>query len=405
MAGMMEDMRCEVAGAREQTSKLLWECCRYELDTLAVTRALEGADTVQAVTAATEHGVEPLLWRAVSAAGMSDALGSQSTVLRSVADAYRMEALLVIPLAVARAVEPLTEAGLMPLVFKGPAVSGRYPQPGLRPMGDIDILLPAADHEHAIGVLVGAGWRVVRDRGAGHYDTVLVHQDVPFLSLEVHYGLESGSERVTALDPAVLWDRRELVDCAGTTAFGLSPADELVVLAAHAGKPFHGFTRLIWIADFAMVVGSAAASGSPIDWSRVRATAEEARCVTVVGAALELARHAGVQSPRGFFPLPRHGLRGHALRQLVSVTWPLAAHELHRYQLTYALTDAPAQRVRNLVVLFGRWHGLQRRFQTLYKRFRRLMGSKPQNPSASSMFSTDGECEASRPRFRESAAE
>jgi hypothetical protein len=212
-------------------------------------------------------------------------------------------------------------------------------------------------------------------------------------------------ERVTALDPSLLWDRRELVDCAGTAAFGLSPADELVVLAAHAGKPFHGFTRLIWIADFAMLVGNAAASGSPINWSRVRATAEEARCVTVVGAALELARRVGVQSPRDYFPLPRHGLRGRALRQLVSVTWPLTAHELHRYQLTYALTDSPVQRVRNLVVLLGKWHGLQRRFHAAYKRFRFLMRSRSRKPSVSSTFSVDDTMQDVQARFRESAAE
>jgi hypothetical protein len=276
-----------------------------------------------------------------------------------------MEALLLIPHAVALAVQPLTEAGLEPLVFKGPAVAARYPEPGLRPMGDVDLLLPVADHQRALEVLRRARWQVVRAGGRGHYDTQLVHSQVPTLSLELHYGLESSSERVTALDPAALWERRVPLDCAGSPAFGLSQADELVVLAAHAGKPFHGFTRLVWIADLAMIVSDAAARGSPMDWDAVRATAEEARCLTVVGAALELARRAGVNAPPDFFPLPARGWRGRTLRRLLALTWPMTTHQLHRYHLTYALTDVPAHRIRNLVALVGKWHGLQMRVQTL----------------------------------------
>jgi hypothetical protein len=232
-------------------------------------------------------------------------------------------------------------------------------------MGDIDLLLPAPDHARALEVLRRAQWHVVRAGGAGHYDTQLVHGDVPSLALEVHYGLEPSSERVTALDPAALWERRVPLDCAGTPAFGLSRADELVVLAAHAGKPFHGFTRLIWIADLAMVVGDAAVRGAPMDWDAVHAAAEEARCLTVVGAALELARRVGVDAPSEYFPLPTHGWRGRTLRRLLSVTWPLTTHELHRYHVTYALTDVPAQRVRSLLALVGRWHGLQMRVRTM----------------------------------------
>jgi Uncharacterised nucleotidyltransferase len=355
----------DALAATEQTSRLLWESCRRDLDLAAVQRALNGgADTALAVAAVAQHRIGPLLWRALGAAGARDALGPDGAALGRMADAFQMEALLLIPRAVALAVRPLTEAGLESLVFKGPAVAARYPEPGLRPMEDIDLLVPAADHRRALDALRGAGWHVARAAGVDHYDTVLIHDHVPSFSLEVHYGLEKASERVTALDPAALWARRVPLDCAGTPAFGLAQADELVVLAAHAGKPFHGFTRLIWIADLAMIVGDAAARGAPVDWDGVCAVAKEARCLTVVGAALELARRVGVDAPSELFPLPSRGWRGPALRQLLSVTWPLTTHELHRYRLNYALTDAPAQRLRNLLVLIGNWHGLRMRVRT-----------------------------------------
>jgi hypothetical protein len=364
-------MGYEVPGALEQTSRLLWEACRRDPDKGAVERALaEGADTDMAIAVAAEQGLEALLWRALSSAGACDSLGPQGMVLRAVADARRMEALLLIPDAVARAVRPLTEAGLMPIVFKGPAVASRYPEPGLRPMGDIDLLLPATDHRRALEVLLGADWRIVRDGGTGHYDTVLLHDKVPSLALELHFGLEPSTEQVTSIDASALWERRVPASWAGSSAFGLSQADELVVLAAHAGKPFHGFTRLIWIADFAMIIGAAAARDTPIDWDAVRATAERARCLTVVGAALAMARHAGVESPRDLFPMPKHGWRGQTLRQLLSVTWPMTTRELHRFQLTYALTDAPAQRLRSMGLTIRNWHGLEMRVQATGKALR-----------------------------------
>ena len=78
---------------------------------------------------------------------------------------------------------------------------------------------------------------------------------MPSLLLELHYGLEGS---VRSASPR--WTRASCgrgvsrSACAGTPAFGLPLAEELVVLAAHAGKPHHGFVRLMWIADLAMIV-------------------------------------------------------------------------------------------------------------------------------------------------------
>jgi len=272
-----------------------------------------------------------------------------------------MEALLLLPRAVALAVRPLTDAGLEPVVFKGPAVAARYPEPGLRPMDDIDLLLPQADHRHALDALGHAGWQVARPGGRDTNATVLTHREVPSFFLEVHYALEGASHRVTALDPGTLWAMRQPLECAGTSAFGLPPAEELVVLAAHAGGPHHRFVRLVWMADLAMIVGAAATHGEVVDWDRVRAVAGAARCVTVVGATLEMARRAGLDAPAGLFPLPTRGRRGDAMRRLLSVTWPLTNLELPGWQLRYALTDARAQRVKIFFAHFVRGHGIRAR--------------------------------------------
>ncbi len=346
----------------EETSTLLWEACRRQPDPAALRRALAGgADLELAVQAATEHRIGPLLWRALDSADALDELGPLRPVLGGVADAYRMEALLLLPRSVALAVGPLTEAGLEPVVLKGPAVAARYPGPGLRPMEDIDLLLPRADHRRALEALGGAGWGVARPAGPDLYDTALTHPEVPSLFVELHYGLEGASQRVTALDAEALWRRRRPIDCAGTPAFGLPPAEELVTLAAHAGKPHHGFARLVWIADLAMIVGEADGRGEPIDWERVHDVALAGRCRTVTGAALALARRAGVDAPSQLFPLPTAGRRGQAMEQLLALTWPLTHRELPGSALHSALTDTALQRMKILLVLRASGHGIGRR--------------------------------------------
>ena len=358
----MRDDAVPATTVTEQTATLLWEACRRDPDPASLRRALAGgADIGWAVAAASEQRIGPLLWRALGAAGSLDALGPDGAALGGMADAFRMEALLLLPRAVGLAVRPLTDAGLEPVVFKGPAVAARYPEPGLRPMDDIDLLLPRADHRRALDALGQAGWQVARPGVGDHYDTVLTHREVPSFFLEVHYGLERASQRMTALDPGTLWAMRQPLECAGTSAFGLPPAEELVVLAAHAGKLHHRFVRLVWMADLAMIAGDAATHGAPVDWDRVRAVAGAAQCVTVVGAALEMARRAGLDAPAGLFPLPTRGRRGDAMRRLLSVTWPLTNLELPGWRFRYALTDTRAQRVKVLFDHLVLGHGIRAR--------------------------------------------
>ena len=323
-----------------------------------------GADMEWAARAAVEHRISALLWRALAAADALDALGASRESLGALADVYRMEALLLIPRAVDLAVRPLTGAGLEPVVLKGPLLAARYPEPGLRPMEDIDLLLPRAQHQRALDALADAGWTVARPARRDVYDTMLTHPDVPSLSLELHYGLEHAPQRVTTLDAETLWSLRRPVECFGTPAFGLPLSEEIVFLGAHAGKPHHGFFRLIWIADLAMIVGLERESGATIDWTQVHSVAEAGSCTTVVAAALALARRAGVEAPGEMFPLPRHGWRGSAFRQLTDETWPLNHLELPGYHLNYALADIRRLRLRILFVLLGSGYGIGRRLRS-----------------------------------------
>ncbi len=318
-----------------------------------------GADGEHAGRVAFDQRTGPLLWRALDAADRLDSLGTAGEVLRADFDMRRMQAELLLPFAVAAAVEPLTAAGLEPVIFKGPAVAQRYPSPGLRPMDDLDVLLPARQHEAALAVLLAAGWTRF-EREGHHHDTVLFHPRVPHLALELHRGLDSWRDQSNQLSYSELWDRRQPIDCMGTQAFGVAPEDELVALAGHAGKPFHQFQRLIWSVDFAVLI-EAASTG--LDWDRVASLAERSSCNTVLAIALRHAERLGADVPIELLALPESRYRRAALSVLLEERWPLTEASMgEAHRLRYALCDDRARRVQLFVgevTRMGMWRAPQ----------------------------------------------
>ncbi len=258
--------------AIEPTARLLWEACRPEPEAAAVRRALDGgADLGLAVTAADEHRISPLLWRALGAADALDALGPERAVAqlgRRTPSPWRASCSSRAPSRspCARSPTPGSSRSSSRARRSPPATPGRAcARWRTSTCCSLARTTPARSRR-----CVASGWRVVRAADGEQYDTVLAHDEVPSLFLELHFGLESASQRVTALDPEKLWAHRQPAEVAGTPAFVLPQNEELVVLAAHAGKPHHGFVRLVWIADLAMIVRAAEADGHPVDWARVR---------------------------------------------------------------------------------------------------------------------------------------
>ena len=330
------------------TAAVLWAACRPEPDLVGVSAAAaSGADLEATANAAIAQRVSPLLWRALRDAGVHTDDAPWVGPLHADAQRCRAQALLLLPRFGAAALAPLRAAGFEPLVWKGAALADRYPEPGLRPMTDVDVLLPAAHHRRAVSVLTTVGWRVAKIPGGGHYETALVHSDLPGLPLELHRGLAMWRERSGGPTARDLLHRRRPTVVGGTPAFGLEPEDELLALAAHAGKPFHGFSRLIWITDLVVVADAARASGRPIDWDRVASEARHRRCVTVLAIALSQAARLGLESP-DFVRTPPGATarRARVLAPLLSVEWPVAEpDDQERYRLRFALADRPGRRL------------------------------------------------------------
>jgi hypothetical protein len=254
--------------------QVLAHCARAEVDpalTHQLARLLSEFSGWEEISAQAEmHGLGPLLYVHSKATGTP----LSPTVNRELQGLYlRHRQANRLRTGVLREVlAAFSAAGIQALVLKGAALSHLvYPEPGLRPMSDVDLLVRKAEARHALSLLVGLGFSA-SPPGNGPLPekslakAVLVTEGLP-VSLDIHHDLCEG------FDPLSL-TMDELVDTplpfslGGTTAYTLGHAEMLWHLCRHLiihgiGNPL----RFIWLAD---VVGFAERFQNDIDWNSVR---------------------------------------------------------------------------------------------------------------------------------------
>lgn len=139
----------------------------------------------------------------------------------------------------------LAEADIPALWLKGIVLAETvYPQPALRPMGDLDVLVPYAERLHAVQVLERSGGRsldlvAVFDRDADaaltekmiRYNNKFAFGPPPAVHLELHYRLLSTDDRLLPVERlAWFWEQTALL---GDLRI-LRPEANLLYLCAHA---------------------------------------------------------------------------------------------------------------------------------------------------------------------------
>lgn len=219
---------------------------------------------------AESHGLGPLLYTHLRAAGaplppeVKQAL--QGLYLRHRrANQLRANAL-------AEIVAAYQAAGIQALVLKGAALAQLlYPEPGLRPMGDLDLLVSKSNLYQAQRVLAGLGFHTHLadpDHLPDKHLLAATRQSEEFpVSVEIHYHLFArGHGPATPLED--LKRPPTPFSLPGQTAYTLGYEDMLWHLCHHLAyhtnvwKP----VRLIWVAD---IVGLAEKFAAEIDWAYV----------------------------------------------------------------------------------------------------------------------------------------
>ena len=131
----------------------------------------------------------------------------------------------------------LRAANVEPILIKGWSVARQYPQPGLRPYGDIDLLVTHEDFSTATSVTESAELRDCR--------------------IDLHPGIfELVDRRLSDV-----FARSKLVPCGTERARVLSDEDHLALLAVHFLK--HAGWRPLWLCDIALLLES---TPDDFDW-------------------------------------------------------------------------------------------------------------------------------------------
>ena len=237
--------------------------------------ALEAFDNWLAfIPQAEMHGLAPLTYRHVQTCGAqipADArLQLQGLYLRHKYANQSLRAVLGEMLAA------LHEAGIEMLVLKGAALAYTvYPEPGLRPMRDLDILVPAVQVEAAQAVLLEIGFQAtgfIEELSVNHrhLDVLQLERNGRTVSVEVHQSLLSGLLAQGAEKQMADLRRPFLPFTVGDVpAFTLNPDEMLWHLYRHMIlEP----ARLMRIVD---IVSSAEKFAGQIDWDFVRSVYPE----------------------------------------------------------------------------------------------------------------------------------
>lgn len=267
---------------------------------------------------ALRHGLGPfLLWQA-QRAGCAEQFGAALLPLRA-ARAYSGVQGVLAGGVQRRLQSALAQAGIATLWLKGSALAQTvYPSPELRPMLDIDLLVPYAQRRAALAAAEGVGCRLLPQLFDGteslkhHYalqgpegdsmsgDKVLV---------ELHFRLLGAADRLLPVQ-ALDWFWQQTMPYAahdaGPRMATLRPEAHLLYLAAHALLQ-HGETdlRLLRFFDLHRLILSTPA----FDWALVIARATALGWTYVTARALQLAQRYFAT------PLPAHVLETLALRR------------------------------------------------------------------------------------------
>lgn len=220
------------------------------------------------------HGLLPLVYRNLSQLGVHDPdLGRMKGCLR--------RTLYVNHLLFAAAGNELTAlhaAGIETLLLKGaPLAILHYGSPGLRPMADVDILVPTSRALAAIRLLRERGWKPV-DTGTGRPEDVigLRHsegfQRSDGAMIDLHW-----NALLQPFRDDDLWACAVDVELGGVPTRAPCPTDQLLLVVVHSLLHGESDGSLRWVADSTMLLRSA---GPNIDWDRL-VDAARRRAVTL----------------------------------------------------------------------------------------------------------------------------
>lgn len=181
-------------------------------------------------------------------------------------------------------IRELHSAGINTLVLKGAGLAiTYYRDTGVRPMADVDVLVPLNEARRALDHLGALGWQPVTphidEELRYRHSTPMVHRT----SEEFDFHWHALREGLSAESDTGFWKRAvplRLVDIETRT---LGPADALLHAIVH-GLRWNAEPAIRWVPDAMAVLRSA---GEHIDWERLVSDARRHRLVVRLAKGIE----------------------------------------------------------------------------------------------------------------------
>lgn len=226
----------------------------------------------------------PMVYRNLKDAGLHEGeLGHLKSVYRQ--SWYRNRLTIAAGL---QAIKVLREAGMEPLALKGLGlIATAYPEPALRPMLDVDLLVGPKDFDRAASALLGAGWKPTRGSVRDFFRRANVFHAMPLagpdgVELDLHRAMLE--ERVHPDVDRVVRARSVPAQIGHQTVQTLSREDHLILACVH-GARWDWVPAIRWVADVAWLLKEAGA----IDWDYIVHEARRRQLGLVLCSSLELA--------------------------------------------------------------------------------------------------------------------
>ncbi len=257
-------------------------------------------------------------------------------------------------------------AGMGVIVLKGAALAETlYPRPGLRPFGDLDVLIRPADAPRARVLLENLGYIVA----PAVWDTLLQGEDTQanffkhmgrgVVVVELHTDLLSNAffRGHITLDADGLWSRARPARLADTDALVLGPEDQLLHLCLHLAGHYFFAPQSLRDIDLLCRTGT-------LDWPQFLRLAEAAHAAPVSFAALSAALTIlETPIPAAVLPAlaPKRGatrLAALAAARAADTSAGGAATERLRFPLLWGLLGTARARrsaLRRTLLPEGRW--------------------------------------------------
>jgi hypothetical protein len=259
----------------------------------------KNVDWPMLVKTAEHHGLAPLAYEALKRSGLlKDAPESAATSLRmaylraSVANRLAFQDL-------ASLIDRLKSDDIPVIVLKGGSLAATlYDDAALRPMGDLDLLIPRDAVERAKRALAEQGYRPSTEMADGFADRFSVEQTFLRMGnrpsqIDVHWHAFTMPYYFERIPVEWFWERALEIDIGRASALMLDPTAQLIYLSVH--YMLHNYRRLIWSHDIALLIKRC---GEQIDWDRVVEAAGEFRLSAVLADALyEVREQWGVPVP------------------------------------------------------------------------------------------------------------